>query len=255
MFGIFRSSIILPILDLIYPPVCLACASRRRERSSLICVECWGSLTPVGPGHPVWREIWSRFDAEGCVSALASCFLFEKAGKMQDIVHLLKYRGMMSIGVELGRMLGQKILDEGRFDPSSVLAPVPLHRLKRRERGFNQSELICRGVSAITGMPLRNDLLIRRSNTRSQTKLTLEERKENVKNAFEVNEKKRKAVRDADIILVDDVITTGSTIEAGAKTLLTAGAARVFAASIALAEQKNSSKTGGLFFTPVLGTF
>jgi ComF family protein len=189
------------------------------------------------------------------VSALASCFLFEKAGKMQDIVHLLKYRGMMSIGVELGRMLGQKILDEGRFDPSSVLAPVPLHRLKRRERGFNQSELICRGVSAITGMPLRNDLLIRRSNTRSQTKLTLEERKENVKNAFEVNEKKRKAVRDADIILVDDVITTGSTIEAGAKTLLTAGAARVFAASIALAEQKNSSKTGGLFFTPVLGTF
>jgi ComF family protein len=173
------------------------------------------------------------------VSGLASCFLFEKAGKMQDIVHLLKYRGMTSIGVELGRMLGQKILYEGRFDPSGVLVPVPLHRLRRRERGFNQSELICRGVSAITGMPLRNDLLIRRSNTRSQTKLTLEERKVNVKDAFGVNEKRKKEVRDAAIVLVDDVITTGSTIESCAWTLLAAGTARVCAASIALAEQKN----------------
>jgi len=241
MFRKFHAYLILPLLDLIYPPVCLTCDNRPTGRSSAICGECWGSLTPVASGHPVAREIRARFNSEGCVSDITSCFLFEKAGKMQDIIHHVKYRGMTSTGVELGEKLGRKLLDEGLLDTSGVLVPVPLHRLKRRERGYNQSEFICRGISAITGMRVVNDLLIRQSNTLSQTKLTIEERRRNVREAFALNEKRGRDVRGAPIILVDDVITTGSTIEACARTLLAAGAARVFAASIALAEQKNAA--------------
>jgi predicted amidophosphoribosyltransferase len=200
MFRKFHAYLILPLLDLIYPPICLTCDRRRTDRSSGICAECWGSLIPVGRDHPVSREIRERFVIDGYINDLTSCFLFEKAGNLQIIVHHLKYAGMSSAGVELGRKLGWKILDEGRLDTSGTLVPVPLHRFKRRERGYNQSECICRGISAITGMPVVNDLLIRTTNTLSQTKLSLEERRENVKGAFAVNGKRRGEVRGASVI-------------------------------------------------------
>ena len=251
MFRKVHSFLILPLLDLIFPPVCLTCDKRLPERSAQICGECRDSLTQVGAGHPVLREILARFEAGGCVSDVTSCFLFEKSGIMKDIIYHLKYGGMTLIGIELGKMLGRKILDDERLDPLAVLVPVPLHRLRCRDRGYNQSESICLGVASITGTAVMNDLLIRKSNTRSQTKLTLEERRENVREAFALNEKCGRDVRGAAVILVDDVITTGSTIEACARTLLAAGAARVSAASIALAEQKNAAPSPSASHAPM----
>ena len=241
MFRKIHAFLILPFFDLIYPPACLSCDRRQSDRSSIICGTCRGSLTPLESGHPVLCEFLSRFKEAGSVSDLLSCFLFEKTGTMREIVHQMKYGGMTSAGIEFGKILGRQILDGGRHDTPALLVPVPLHRIRRRERGYNQSESICRGIAAVTGMSIRSDLLIRKSNTSSQTKLTLEERRENVKVAFAVNEKRGKELHDADIILVDDVITTGATIEACARTLLAAGAARVSAASIAIAEQKNAA--------------
>jgi ComF family protein len=184
----------------------------------------------------VWQEISSKLKEEGVVEDLLSCFLFEKEGKLQEIVHLLKYRGVRSVGVELGRTLGGYVIRDARFASADYLIPVPLHRIKERERGYNQSDHICRGISGVTHIPIGHSLLLRTKYTQSQTKLNHEERRQNVGDAFAVHQKYRNEVGGKKLIIVDDVITTGSTINACAKVLNALGVKSVLAASAALAE-------------------
>ena len=169
------------------------------------------------------------------VDDVLSCFLFEKEGKLQDIVHLLKYRGIKSVGVELGKTLGGYMMQDVRFMSADFLIPVPLHRLKLRERGYNQSEFLCKGISEVTHIPIHSSLIVRKKYTQSQTQLDLEERRKNVGDAFTVHERFLSEVKGKTFILVDDVITTGSTINACARGLVAHGAASVFAAAAALA--------------------
>jgi ComF family protein len=236
MLQTFYRSFILPVQDIIYPPICLTCNDLISDRSSKLCLTCRKSLTSIDHLHPTWSEIKSKFDDEGYVSDMISCFLFEKEGKFQEVIHLLKYRGIKSIGVELGRTIGVKMQAISLYSSADVLVPIPLHKLKKRERGYNQSEFLCHGISEITHIPVNAKLLLRIKYTESQTQLNLQERKENVDDAFTINKKFLTEVERKTFILVDDVITTGSTINACARVLLDHGAEKVFAVSAALAK-------------------
>ena len=231
----FHRNILVPIGDFIYPPTCFICDKYLEERDCRVCPACWGSFVELTLAGPTWIEIKQKFETEGFIKDFLSCYLFEKEGALQEVIHLLKYRGIKSLGVKLGREIGRRMTQNAAFTHADYLLPVPLHRLKQRERGYNQSEYICNGISAMTQIPVHTSLLIRKKYTVSQTLLTLDERRENVGDAFVVSPRYRSLVQWKTFILVDDVITTGSTINACAKELMSNGASMVLAASTALA--------------------
>jgi len=225
-----------PIRDFIFPSVCFTCDRHLPEHRSRVCSSCWNSFTPVSPIHPAWIDLKAKFDSKNTVKDFLSCYLFQKEGKLQEVIHLLKYQGMKSLGVRLGEDIGKKIILNKSFANADYLIPVPLHNLKQRERGYNQSEFICKGISNITNMGINTSLIVRKKYTHSQTHLNLTERKENVGDAFEVRTKQNAEVSGKAFILVDDVITTGSTIIACAQELLKSGAGSVLAVSAAVDE-------------------
>ena len=225
----------IPLKEFIFPPLCFACDRPVKSGNSKICAECWNSLESVDPSHDTWLEIQQRLDEQQVISDLCSCFLFEKEGRMQDIMHHLKYRGVKSIGRELGRRIGERHAAFFREIGAQVCIPMPLHKLKARERGYNQCDLICRGIADISRITVRTDILRREKFTLTQTKLGIDERRANVANAFSVDPASVAALKSVVVLLVDDVITTGSTMNSAAAELLAAGADRVVAVSAALA--------------------
>jgi ComF family protein len=226
--------IFLPLLDFFYPPVCLACNKLMPDGRDHVCEECWSSIRTVQKDLALYQETRGKLLASGVIDDLAASFVFEKEGSFQHIAHALKYSGIQSLGLELGRRLGEVI---NAWDlRADALVPIPLHKRKLRERGYNQAELIARGVSTSTKIPVRAGLVGRKRFTQTQTALSSEERQKNVRGAFELNISDFSQIRDRTFILIDDVITTGSTIEACARELRRAGAVRVIAASSALAQ-------------------
>ena len=204
------------------------------DGSRKVCPDCWSSIQVVTRDLPLYEETMGKLADTGVVDGLVTLFVFEKGSALQNIVHALKYRGIESLGRELGMRIGQRMKTWGVT--GDVLIPIPLHRAKLRERGFNQSRLIAEGISIETGIPLSTRIVRRRKYTVSQTTLSLDEREANVAAAFEVPRKRVSDAAGRTIVLVDDIITTGATIKACAGELVKAGAKGVVAASAALAQ-------------------
>jgi ComF family protein len=151
----------------------------------------------------------------------------------QNLIHELKYKKQFLIGNYLGRLINSELNEYIKSWEADLIIPVPLHQLKKAERGFNQSFYIAKSLSKETGIPVKHKLLKRVKYTQSQTKLNMEGRKANIEGVFKV--KNPKEVKNKNIILLDDVITTGSTMNECAKTLQSKGAGEIFALSVALA--------------------
>jgi ComF family protein len=160
-------------------------------------------------------------------------FYFIKGSKYRHLIHKLKYAGRQEIGRELGKMLGSE-LNGSFFDETEVLIPVPLHKAKQRTRGFNQSEMIAEGISETLGKPILKNVLERTIFTQTQTRKTLEERRENVNEAFRVSDSEK--LKGKHVLLIDDVVTTGSTLVACADALLKIEGVTVSVAAIAFAD-------------------
>lgn len=229
-----------PLVEFIYPPLCFVCESRLPDGRSRVCSTCWSDIRPVLPDDQLFREMQERLtqSTTSQVPHLLSLFHFEKDGTLQSIIHQLKYDGMTVLGIELGRLLGEKLMTQFAGYSIHGIVPVPLHPAKLRERGYNQSEQVARGIKEVIDIPVFASLLRRKKYTASQTKLTAMERKMNVGDAFIVNTRDLAAVEGKTLVLVDDVITTGATIEACASALLKTGSAKVIAASVALADHR-----------------
>jgi ComF family protein len=206
-----------PLRDFVYPPLCLACDARLTGDEEMVCTRCWNGIPRAREEHPVWKELRARFEAEGVIGDFLSCYLFEKVGALREIFHRMKYGGMKSLADPLGRDLGRLMQGDPRFAVPCSLVPVPLHRVKRRERGYNQSELIARAVSRATGIPLDSSLIVRRRYTETQTELDRDRRRENVRGAFALDPDLRRSVGGRTFVLVDDIVTTGSTLNACAR--------------------------------------
>lgn len=157
---------------------------------------------------------------------------------MQHLVHRLKYSGIKEVGSYLGRYYGTILLDSGFMEDIEWLVPVPLHPSRQRKRGFNQAEIICRGLSDTTGVPLLSDALIRSKRSDTQTRKSRVERWENVENIFAVGP--TRLPDGSHLLLVDDVITTGSTIESCVNLLHENGCVKVSVAALAVAESGTS---------------
>jgi ComF family protein len=214
--------------------VCISCSNPLQDGNQKVCKDCWNAIPPVTKDLPLYQETRLKLLSDGNLSDLVSCFVFEKEGPFQDIAHALKYKEYKSLGVELGICIGEAMKEWNLgFD---ILIPVPLHRIKQRERGYNQSEFIARGIAAVTGKPVVSNAVHRTRHTMSQTKLTIEERRKNMDHAFEMTPYSTNILSGKKCLLVDDIITSGATTNSCAQVILSAGAAKVIAASAALAK-------------------
>lgn len=184
--------------------------------------------------RPFDNELTSKIRGLMPVHRAMAFLRFTKKGKSQKLLHQLKYRHMPEIGVEMGRLFGQSLDKEGFRSEWDVIVPVPLHPLKQKRRGFNQSEEFAKGLAKSLDISM-NSLLDRRKFTETQTKKSRLQRLENVEEVFEL--KKGEAIQGLRILLVDDVITTGATLCACANVLLDCGAKHVDLATIAAGGQ------------------
>jgi ComF family protein len=221
-----------PVLDFVLPPVCLQCESPLLNGEKYLCTICADSIARID--NKLNADL-RRINSNDHISKAYSLFLFTEATAIQTLIHHLKYGQMRKIGREYGKKLAEEVLKPENLN-ADFIVPVPLHISKKRERGYNQSDFICGGIGEVLNVPLLIKSLKRKKFTQTQTKLSREERQENVRGAFEVRKKYIQTIKDKNIILVDDVITTGSTILECAGVLKSTGCGDVIVCSIALAE-------------------
>lgn len=218
------------LIDVVYPPRCLGCGARPESATLPLCPPCLYALERA-PTMAVAARLDRLPFGRGAFAHWLALWIFDRGGTLQAVQHALKYGDRPRYGVELGRLLGTAYGEEALL-PDGVI-PVPLHRTRRLERGYNQSHMLGKGVAAALDCPLRADLLDRPVPTRPQTNLSREQRWQNVHDAFSADP----ACADGHWLLVDDVLTTGATVAAAGRTLLTAGAETVSLATLALARQ------------------
>lgn len=218
-------------ISLLFPRLCYGCGNHLLRNENLICTECY-ILIPRTNYHlksdnPVAQLFWGR-----CLIEKAAAFSFyTRDSRIRKLIHQLKYKGIREIGIELGRIYALSLRSSEFLDGIDIIIPVPLHPSKKRKRGFNQSEMICIGISDITGLKTDTGLLVRRSVTKTQTKKSRYDRWTNVEGIFQVTDPM--VLRDKHILIVDDVITTGSTIEACVNELLNIENVKVSVAALA----------------------
>lgn len=204
------------VLDFIYPPFCSVCASRLQGAEELVCEACWRDMPRI-PGH-LYENTFSGIERWWSV--------WEYSDVFQQLVHEMKFFRKKSLAHKMAEEMWRVLSSDPVMSHADLLIPVPLHRVRLRERGFNQSMLLAQGISEKSG--IRVDENLRRIRmTQPQSKLGSEARQRNVEGAFAVPGHRR--LRNKNVILVDDVTTTGSTLSACASVLRQAGAARVFA--------------------------
>lgn len=205
------------LIGLFYPSVCAACGNTLYKWEHLVCVRCRSFLPKTGyelnEDNPLARMFYGKVQ----LKAVTACFFFSKEGKVQHLIHELKYKGNADAGIFLGQELGKSIKEAPLFQDIDYLIPVPLHPKKEKQRGYNQSTMIARGVSEVTGIPINERFLVRRVNTATQTHKSKEERWQNVKDIFEVRHPEQ--LEGKHVLLIDDVLTTGATLEACAMKL------------------------------------
>lgn len=220
-------------LSLLFPRICYGCGNHLLRNESLICTECFVIIPRTNyhlqKENPVAQLFWGR-----CPVEYAAAFsYYNKGSRIRNLIHNLKYKGIKEVGYELGRIYGSALKASGFTDNIDMIIPVPLHSSRLRERGFNQSEAISSGLAATTGLPVNTGLLVRVTGSSTQTKRSRYERWVNVEGIFNITD--HDSVAGRHLLLVDDVITTGSTIESCVNELLKAPGVKVSVVAIAYA--------------------
>lgn len=222
-------------LDLIFPRNCPQCGRSLFDFEPCLCTVCQGSL-PLANFHlrPYDNELTSKVRGLMPVNRAMAFLRFSKKGNSQKLLHQLKYRNKPEIGEEMGRLYGLSLALQGYQDEWDVIVPVPLHPVKQKRRGYNQSEVFGKGLSKALNIKLEN-LLERKKFTETQTKKSRIQRLDNVDEVFDLRANEN--IEGLRILLVDDVITTGATLCACANVLLGYGAKHVDLATIAAGGQ------------------
>ncbi len=217
---------------LIFPRICHLCGNQLFKNETTVCRYCLLNLPRThfeGYRHNKVEQIfWGRVNLEYGFSI----YYFRKKEKIQQLMHEIKYRGNQKLAITIGQEMGRILKEAGLTNTINYLIPVPLHEKKLKLRGYNQSELICEGLSEATGIPLATQILQRAQFTSTQTKKGRYDRWENVENSFVVNSL---SFNNNHFLVVDDVITTGATLEACCQALLQIPGARVSVGSVAYA--------------------
>lgn len=230
-----RSNILSPLAHLFYPHVCNGCASDLLNEDSILCLRCMHNMPhthfAMHANNPVERIFWGRL----AVTAAMSEFYFAKGTLIQNLVHAFKYNGNKEVGLFLGRLMGISLLKNNRFTDIDMLVPLPLFPAKEFKRGYNQATILCKGISEVMGVPVSINNVVRRRFTETQTKKHRTERWENVESSFGITRPQELANRH--VLLVDDVVTTGATLEACGACILKIPGTRLSIATLAFASK------------------
>jgi ComF family protein len=221
------------IFDFILPRFCCSCKTKLTSHQDTLCSDCLSKIQRSTPGR-LKREFDRKFAGKNIISEFYSPFVFEKDKELQHAIHALKYDKKFPVGIFLGKVLAREIKKHSSNWQFDLIIPIPLHQLKKAERGYNQSFYIAKGVSKELNVKVSDRVVKRVKYTESQTTMNLNEREENISGAFKL--KKSNDVRGKNILLIDDVITTGATISECGRILFEAGANKIYAASIAIAD-------------------
>ncbi|MCB0745592.1 MAG: ComF family protein [Ignavibacteriae bacterium] len=227
------NSKIISLFDLFLPRICLNCGEAINTDSNTICEKCFNQLEIATPER-IKLEFERKFLKEKLVKDFYSAFVFKEDSAIQKMIHGLKYNKNFTIGSYLGIKTAKVLENKLKFWQADLIMAIPLHKLRKAERGFNQADIIAKAIGKEVKIKFSKNIIQRIRFTQTQTKLNLVERKENMNGAFKI--RKAKLVKDKNIILVDDVITTGATVSECAKILLENGAKNIYALSVAIAE-------------------
>ena len=199
-------------ISLVYPKVCIHCENSLNKHEYFLCLFCQDDLPLTGFFNLRENPVEMIFKGRVKIEFAGSLLRFESGNKTRNILHHLKYKNSPEIGVHFGRLMAGELLKSSNFKMPDNIVPVPLHKSKLKNRGYNQSACLGMGLSEVLNIPMKEDIIFRDKKTSTQTKKNRRERWENVESVFRVNSE---AIKDNDyILLVDDVVTTGATIEA-----------------------------------------
>ncbi|MEP6700996.1 MAG: phosphoribosyltransferase family protein, partial [Bacteroidota bacterium] len=206
-------------LHLLFPHVCTGCGSDILNEETVLCMRCIDAMPETDfelhPNNPVEKLFWGRLPLVGGTAQ----FYFTKESIMQHLIQQFKYKGNKDLGLQLGRIMGEQIQKSGRFEINALI-PLPLFPAKEKRRGFNQATILCQGMAQYMKIPVLDKVVIRPQHTETQTKKGRIERWKNMEGKFILA--CPQDIRNKHVLLVDDVVTTGATLEACGNELLKA---------------------------------
>ena len=208
------------LLHLAFPHICEGCGTDVLPVTASLCARCLSTLPETNfhfhPGNPVEKIFWGRLP----VTYATSIYYFTKESLDQHLMHQFKYKSNKDLGLFLGRMMGNAIAVSNRFSLVDALVPLPLFPAKEKKRGYNQARVLCEGIAEILDKPVLSDVVVRSIPTETQTKKGRLERWRNMEGSFALAQPD--AIDGKHILLVDDVITTGASLEACGRELVRA---------------------------------
>lgn len=213
------------LLSLVFPEICNACGKALYKHENMLCNNCKVKLPYTNfhleEDNPIDKVFWGRIPIEKAGAYL----YFHKGNRVQQLMHRFKYKGKKEIGEYIGNLYGAELFKSKYLSDADLIIPVPLHPEKQKKRGYNQSEYFAKGLSNSLQIPFKSNILLRTMASSTQTKKNRFERWQNVETIFKIEN--LESITDKHIILVDDVITTGATVEACANTLMKASPKKV----------------------------
>ena len=219
---------------LFFPELCAACGQNLFKNEKVICTNCIYHLPRTNfhldPQNKMAKQLWGRFMFQQAIAFV----YFQKGSRVQTLMHELKYNKKPNVGIRIGELYALQLNNTEIWDQPDLIIPIPLHPKRLKKRGYNQSEQVSKGMSAILNLPINTHNLIREENTQSQTKKSRFARYENLKDAFIV--KNASELSHKHILLVDDVMTTGATMEACSIELLKIEGVKVSVCTLAYTE-------------------
>ncbi len=205
-------------INLMFPDLCVLCGTALQKNEHQLCLSCLHDIPKTNyhlvDENPIEKRFWGKVP----IQRATSYFFFQKGSSFQKLLHILKYKGNKEIGELMGKYAAIDLLDSPDFASVDLIIPVPLHPKKYKLRGYNQSEWIGKGISGILNKPQDINTLLRVRENTTQTKKSVYERYENTEGIFALSNKT--VLEGKHVLLVDDVLTTGSTLEACARALL-----------------------------------
>lgn len=219
------------LINLFYPNICQICDVELYKNQNIICTNCVNEL-PITNFHldnenPVIKVFYGRVPLENATSLL----IFKKKGSVQKLIHRLKYRGHKEIGTYLGKWLGAELAETNSYKNIDLIIPVPLHKKKLQKRGFNQVEEFGKEIALALNIPYIDDVLLKTSYSSTQTLKTRLARWGNIEESFVIVNSEK--IKNKHILLIDDLVTTGATLEACADVLLEVGNVKISIATMA----------------------
>jgi ComF family protein len=221
-------------LDLIFPRICAGCQQPLQLNEELLCTDCRFDLPKTNSHIEVDKKLVNKFAGKVKLEHSLAYLKFVKGGKVQKIMHEIKYKDNQELGEMLGRMYGSELREKGFFGQFDVILPVPLHKKRLIIRGYNQSDCLSKGLAESLNIEWRNDVLKRGIETESQVAKSRLERYENMQDVFYVEN--FEGLKDKRIVIVDDTLTTGSTLESCVLALNDVGIKNVSIIAMATAE-------------------